>query len=508
MHADESGRRCGQCGCRLSRYNPQPVCGPCERAAHQGEAVPYPRISSDVWDRPDVRDAAERWDLGAVCARVRVHAGLNQTDLAELTGRSQGYISMLESGQRHPPGIDLLRDIVEGLGMPTGLLGSGAVSPRPDQPTADGFSALHPVPAQAPWTPAATVDALEEALRSGQVDRRTFVLMSGTSLTTYAHQWATEHTPALANALDGGRLDSELVTRIEAAVDNLRYMDAELGGGTLRDLGDAQLKLIIRLLKQGRYSERLGRRLHAAACDVAGLIGWFLVDAGQHAQAQRYFTAALQAAHTAAAPLFGAEVISYMTVQSYSAGDPRDAVAMAQAAQQKLRRQSTPYVDAVLAIRQARAHAKTRDAARCHRALNTAFTRFADGTRDDDPVWLYWMSDGELYGQAASCFLDLGDYPRALRYFRRAYHAYEEFCLRDRAMCLARTATALAKHRDGEQAVTVALDALDLVEQIDSDRLTDQLRTLDDELQPYRHLSGAEEFTDRATALLQPTANG
>ena len=98
-------RRCGRSGCRLSRYNTSDqVCGPCERAS--GAETRRVAVPDRVWGDEDVRDALARWDFGLLSRRIRERGSLRQEDMAELTGLSQGFLSMLEPGSRRLTSID------------------------------------------------------------------------------------------------------------------------------------------------------------------------------------------------------------------------------------------------------------------------------------------------------------------------------------------------------------------------------------------------------------------
>ncbi|MEU8268068.1 helix-turn-helix transcriptional regulator [Sphaerisporangium sp. NPDC049002] len=111
----EPERMCRKCVRPLSRYNTDDVCGPCA-----ADARPVP---AEVWTLPDIREALASWDLVAVCTLIREHTGMSQERLAELIGRSQCYVSQLESGTRLASGVTMVRDLVDGLGIPTELLG-------------------------------------------------------------------------------------------------------------------------------------------------------------------------------------------------------------------------------------------------------------------------------------------------------------------------------------------------------------------------------------------------
>jgi predicted XRE-type DNA-binding protein len=119
--AERHTRRCSGCGCQLSRYNDEDCCGACLRG--RPAAAPAPLcVSEHVWDAPEVRLALER-DFGRLCTLVRSLGRLRQDDIAKLTGLSQAFLSMLESGARKLTNIDKIVMLLDGLDAPVALTG-------------------------------------------------------------------------------------------------------------------------------------------------------------------------------------------------------------------------------------------------------------------------------------------------------------------------------------------------------------------------------------------------
>ncbi|MEH0653192.1 helix-turn-helix transcriptional regulator [Streptomyces scabiei] len=58
-----------------------------------------------VWFDPDVRIALAAWDFGQASRLIRLRGSLRQGDMAQLTGLSQAFLSMLEAGTRQGPGV-------------------------------------------------------------------------------------------------------------------------------------------------------------------------------------------------------------------------------------------------------------------------------------------------------------------------------------------------------------------------------------------------------------------
>jgi hypothetical protein len=110
-------RVCGACrSTRLSGYNPDAICGPCQRALfaeQNGGGRPGGRdeMAAWVWDAGVMRDALARLDFPAVLVIYRSAAGLSQAELAGRTGFSQSAIWYWEARKRQ--GIYDIRQLLQ-----------------------------------------------------------------------------------------------------------------------------------------------------------------------------------------------------------------------------------------------------------------------------------------------------------------------------------------------------------------------------------------------------------
>jgi len=138
-------RSCQSCGAKLSRYNSDPLCWPCqeERRAKsaEGQATTSPLPTLTPSDRSaftlrSILATARRTkplrlsDVGQVLKHYRSIHQLMQRDLAALLGFDQSYISRLENG-RGLRDIATLKHIAQCLGVPgqwLGLLSEGSPS--------------------------------------------------------------------------------------------------------------------------------------------------------------------------------------------------------------------------------------------------------------------------------------------------------------------------------------------------------------------------------------------
>ncbi|MFE7585928.1 helix-turn-helix domain-containing protein [Streptomyces gardneri] len=495
----QSSRHCDRCGCRLSQYNSDALCAACARAHTLDRHTPS--VPARVWRDPDVRQALAAWDFGRASRLIRQRGSLRQEDLAQLTGLSQAFLSMLESGSRRLTNIDKIVEFLAGLGAPAELV--PLPLPRPattvSQPSDPVAGDLDPL---LPWTAARMVTALGAAVGGSEVNRRRFLGASGIALTAFVHQWGTAEAEPLVRAADGSQLTDELLDSLQRTTDSLRVMDANTGSGTLAELGDAHLAFLQRLIQHASYDERTGSRLASIIADTATQTGWFTFDSGNHDGTQPYLLAALRAAKASGDVRLGAGALSYMAIHGYSTGSPRSAVIAASAARKKIRNLDAPALEAMLLTRQARGRAKLGEQDETAAALDRAAELCARGRSDNDPAWLYWINTGEIHGQSGSCYLDLGEPDKAVTSFTQARKALNPADQRTRGLFLTRAASAHLREGDVDAGCATAHEALDLAEQLQSARLNDHIQNMLAELQPVNHTPYARDLQERAAAVM------
>jgi tetratricopeptide (TPR) repeat protein/transcriptional regulator with XRE-family HTH domain len=471
-------RQCVRCGCALSRYNDSDrMCGPCARTVAEPAHIAVPTW---VWRDAVVRDSLVELDFGRLSKRLREIVPLRQDDLAEITGLTQGYLSRLEAGRVRLTHIERIVEFLDAIGAPGDLVRLPLSAAKASTTAPESEIASPPDDDIAgPWTTRRMVAALHEVMRGEPAamrpSRRHFLLLTGTALSAYIHQWGIADAEPLERALEGAQVAPGLVASFQGTIDNLRTMDASSGGAPVAGLARAHLGLLYETLKSASYNEKTGRRLAGIAADTATQLGWFHFDAGHHELAQRALLAALRAAHASGDARYGAGALSYMAIQSYSVGNPRDAVTATQSAREKIRTLRASHLEAMLLTRQARGHAKLGEHQACLRALGRAAELAECGPAEQDPGWLYWMNRGEILGQTASCYLQLGEHRTAAGYFERAASTLNPTDLRTRALFASRAASShlLAGDRDG--GFKAADSALSLATKVQSARLTEHL---------------------------------
>ncbi len=117
----KDARACAGCGCRLSQYNLEDLCAACSRDRRL-DVRPGPSIPDAIWRDSDIQTAIANWDFGLASRLIREQAGLRQDDMAFMTGLSQSFLSMLESGGRRLTNLEKAARFLQGIGTPDALL--------------------------------------------------------------------------------------------------------------------------------------------------------------------------------------------------------------------------------------------------------------------------------------------------------------------------------------------------------------------------------------------------
>ncbi|HEY4004007.1 MAG TPA: hypothetical protein VGM60_02310 [Pseudonocardia sp.] len=350
------------------------------------------------------------------------------------------------------------------------------------------------------WTAGGAVQALADVVDAGGMDRRHFLALSGITLTSAAHEWLGD--PArIASALAGKRIGHDVVDDLERVAETKRHLDDALGGGTLLPSVREDLRLVVAMLRNASYTEQVGRRLYAVAAELGRLAGWSAYDSNDHAVAQRYWLAALRAAHTSGDRAAGANILGFMSVQSAPTDRPRDAVLLAESAL-RVEQHLTPAVAALLHSRLAFAAARTGDEPGWRRAQNRAETLFSRSVSADEPAWVYWFTEAELEGVAGTSLLEFGRPAEAEPHLRRAVMLIDPSFARDRAMWLSDLAAARVGSGAVEHACATASEAAALMRRLESPRDQLRLARFRRAAAPFATTSAVREFDSRYRDLL------
>lgn len=490
-------RRCGRCGIGLSQYNTEALCGACSRTSAPSG------VPDRAWRDRDVQQALALWDFGTLVRLVRRRAGLTQTAVAALTGFSQVHISQLETGRKTLGGSEAIIDLLNGLGLPADLR-STLLTAFSDPPRTGVTEYLDP---NLPWSVDRMVTSFEEAVGGPMKRRSVLATLGGAGVGAYVLQSMVAPVEDL-NADSGGgpRVTPPLLGSLQSTTDVLRQMDAASGSGSLLDTARRHLRFLVDLMKTGTFDQETGRQLAAVIADTANQTGWYALDGGERDEAQVLFAGALRAAKLSGDTRLRAGALAFLAIHGYSGEDPGSAVTAARTGRQGIQGQDAPALNAMLLTREARGHAKLQDERRAMAALEEATALCSRGRGEDDPHWLYWINPGEILGQRASCFLELGRPAEAAHAFNSARGALSLDEARTCAQFLSRAATAQIRAGDADAGAATGHEVLTLVDGIQSARLDDHLRTM---LGEARQVTGAKPLRtllERGDTLLKERA--
>jgi hypothetical protein len=327
-----------------------------------------------------------------------------------------------------------------------------------------------PIRTSFPWNQAGGLEAVADALEHAVVDRRAFMTVAGSSLLGLAESWIHVEPEELASVLRGGRVTMDLVERLEEGVPRLRVLEATRGGSSARRLIDAELGVVGDVMNRSSYAAAVGKRLYGLAAELGRMAGWASFDAGLHAAAQRYWVAALHASHAAGDRILGANVLKSMSLQCYDFAMPKEALALARCANAGATG-APPRVAAMLALREARAHAAIGDKSACEPLLAQAEAQFGRSARsDEDPAWVGYFDESEFNAQVGTCYLDLKDPRRAETYLAKTLRQAPPTKVRDRATYVIRRASAQAQLGNVDRASSLIREAVPLIRAAPSER--------------------------------------
>ncbi|MET8051614.1 helix-turn-helix transcriptional regulator [Streptosporangium sp. NPDC005286] len=472
----------------LSRYNPDPLCAACLRAA-RGERW---RAPSWLWDSAPMREALANLDLGACVAIVRGVSGLSQLEMANLVGwGSQSTVSRIEGGCRHSLyDIRELLRFADAIDMPrtalmpliTGDPDSGEASGRVNTPT----PSVTGDPDSEPHT--------KEVSEQMDMKRREFsgLVLGG----------------ALGLGLDSIHVPSQVSMAqahyLRASADRLYRADQSVGGTALLPQAVRQFQRARRMVDESDYTMAVGSELLSATGNLAICTGWLAFDGGDLALSRQLYGEALALAHAAEDTELTAHVLlsmamlaTYVARTTGPRGTAREGLRLASRAGNEARHLPSPRLHALVALREANASAVLGDEAAFRSALIRARRELDRGPHQDDPEWILFVSETEIDQHEASGRRNLGDPIRAAKLYHEVLDN-GSLSPRNRACSHAQLASALLQQGDRTQAIDEGLAVLStLTGGVTSVRPLKELRSLRAEVG-----SASAEFRTRYDTLI------
>jgi hypothetical protein len=309
-----------------------------------------------------------------------------------------------DGGIPHPPLPDLAAYVLSqelGRQISVSFLWQGRVAESP------GFQ-LASAGMDRPWKRGSSQLLAEEWVRSGLVDRRVFLAVSGAALARSVWAYLTQQngTATSATPIPAG-VGDPLLQQITSSIPLLQQLDDAHGGAAHLAYVGAQVRAVALVLKEGQHRGAAERQLLIALADLCQLAGWKALDANLHGLAQRYLFTGLRAAYDADYTVMAAHILADLAVQAVIRDNGADAVVLGEAAARCAHR--TPAgVQACVASRLAHAYAATGRISEFDRVRHQAREFLQQRAPNDEPAWLYYLTPGHLDSQAGYSLILLG----------------------------------------------------------------------------------------------------
>jgi tetratricopeptide (TPR) repeat protein len=345
------------------------------------------------------------------------------------------------------------------------------------------------------WTPQTALAGLTQVVDPNPMERRQFIALSGAPLTAVALRWLLD-PGRVAACLRGDRVTDALLNDFTQVTDGLRRMDDKIGGGKLLPTVREQLRLAVELLKNGSYTEAVGKRLHAQAAELGRLAGWVIYDGGNEALAQRYLMVALRNAHVSGDRAIGANILAFLSIPAAHSSNPQDAVDLARSGLQAAST-LTPAVAGSLYVRLANAAAHLGDAYTVKRSLDSAAELLHRSNPDEEPDWIYWFDQTQFNALAGQTALRLKRFTEAETHLRGAVALFRSDFSRERALFTCDLAKARLGAGSLEHACSTAGDAAVAIRRLNSKRVQNRLAEFRQALTPYANTKAVRDFDDK-----------
>ncbi|WP_206325911.1 MULTISPECIES: helix-turn-helix transcriptional regulator [unclassified Streptomyces] len=277
---------------------------------------------------------------------------------------------------------------------------------------------------------------------------------------------------------------------------------SELGGGHARHLAVRYLTVDVKRLLDGRYTDKTGRDLFAAASELVHLIGWMARDEGDYGLSQRYNVHAYKLAAEAGENELAATALRALADQAIDLGHIPTAVRLAEACEQRGRKLDNPKALAYYRNTLARALAADRDDTAAARLLTSAQTAIERAPARPGQSWASHYSHGRWAHESGMIHARMGDWSAAEEHLRLALDIHGLDRKRTRAIVLADLGHVQVRRGNTQEALTTWDEFLDIADGIQSVRITDGLTNIAARLSSLPPSGSQQELLERVSARL------
>ncbi|MFE3553760.1 helix-turn-helix domain-containing protein [Streptomyces sp. NPDC059193] len=360
----------------------------------------------DVWAHPGLRAAVAAGDWSTVLRTWRTLTRVSQTKLGALVGLAQPDVSAIENRRRAVTSVEVRQRILEGLRVPTELLGVG--------------------PEELPMPSLVLPGVVSEAA----ADRLTRVKQGRL------------------------RLDAASLDSLEGLLAAHRRAEDTLGSHAMFGVVAAQFQQVAGLYGQARGP--LADRLVKVMAEYAQFLAWMAQDQDNAPVALGWFDRSYDWALESGHEDLAATTMSMKAHLAWSGGNGRRCVRLGEAAASKA---GASEATRAMAVQMAgRGYALEGDGGAAYRRLDEAQRIIAGAT--DAPPWLYFYGESWFSAQRGMADLHLSRWGSAVENLATGLAGFDLSYRRDRAWYGACLAHAHAGGGEAEAALTTALAAV------------------------------------------------
>lgn len=461
---------CTRCGARLSRFNLESLCAPCEIVLRDQRLQP-PILPPAFWLADQMRDALATWHMGRVIFAYRTHPfhgrALPQELVANWLGLTQAQLSRIEKG----PAPEQLSKLIR-------------------------WAEVLRVPAEQLWfkLPAGS------GARLDHVNRQELVRAAlGVTVAAVTQQPLLDLLGRIEPTPIPATVGPTEIEQVRTAAREFSSWDHTYGGGLVREAVAAQLRYAVNLLGAG-CADKHRTELHSAVGFLGHTAGFMAFDAYAHADARSMFQLGLTCAEEVGDWHLRGKVLSSMARQAIWCGYPDDGLTFIELAMVRADR-LTATERAMLHSARARALAKLHRTEEAIRAVGHADEEFAHASPPNDPPWMAYYDAAQHSGDTGHALFDValdGRFVGEARHrLEAAVDGHTAAFVRSRAISGIKLASLTMVTGDPAEAAHFGQVALADAGQLRSRRAADDLREL--RVFADRHTQATEVEELRAT---------
>jgi hypothetical protein len=327
---------------------------------------------------------------------------------------------------------------------------------------------------------------------------------SADALIAPSRDWLVDHGADHAAGPESSRVGMAEAEAIRDTFSAFQELDTKYGGAHARMSLVQYLNSDVVPLLRKSCTDSVGRAVFGAAAELTYLAGLTAFDSGRHGLAERYYVQALRLAGEAEEHAFAGNILAAMSHLAISHGDGHEAIQLAKAGLCGIKGTGIRSVEMRLNAMLARGCALLGESDKCAVALSKAEVALDKARSGCELSWCRFLDGAFLAGEAAQCFLALGQPELAQRF---ALESVKRSRRRTRRLVLSQIvlATSYVQMDEPEAGCSEGSKALNLIAHIKSSRSLMTLRDFASSLYHYPAISAVQEFEQLAADLLGDT---